>query len=71
LYNAKVETIRYDSNYGYVLFGDGQGDFVYSKEYAPFIDHDSKDIAEININGKLHYMVVSNNASLEIFSFVP
>ncbi len=71
IYDAEVETIRYDSNYGYVLLGDGKGDFVYSKEYDPFIDSDSKDMTEININGKAHYMVVSNNAPLEIFSFQP
>lgn len=69
IYDAEVETIRYDSNYGYVLLGDGQGDFVYSKEHDPFIDRDSKDIVAINIGGKTHYMVVSNNAPLEIFRF--
>ncbi|MGK0174160.1 MAG: hypothetical protein ACI9AT_000540 [Ulvibacter sp.] len=71
IYDAEVETIRYDSNYGYVLLGDGKGDFVYSKEYDPFIDSDSKDIIEISVNGKAHYMVVSNNAPLEIFTFQP
>jgi hypothetical protein len=71
IYDAEVETIRYDSNYGYVLLGDGKGDFVYSKQYDPFIDSDAKDMTEININGKVHYMVVSNNAPLEIFTFEP
>lgn len=71
IYDAEVETIRYDSNYGYVLLGDGQGKFVYSKEYAPFIDSDTKDIAAISIQGRTHYMVVSNNAPLEIFRFEP
>jgi hypothetical protein len=71
IYDAEVETIRYDSNYGYVLLGDGKGNFVYSKKYDPFIDSDSKDIAEINIKGKAHYIVVSNNAPLEIFTFQP
>ena len=71
IYDAEVETIRYDSNYGYVLLGDGKGDFKYSKEYDPFIDSDSKDMAQITINGKSHYMVVSNNAPLEIFTFTP
>jgi hypothetical protein len=71
IYDAEVETIRYDSNYGYVLLGDGKGDFVYSKDYDPFIDNDSKDMTEINIKGKAHYMVVSNNAPLEIFTFEP
>lgn len=71
IYDAEVETIRYDSNYGYVLLGDGKGSFNYSKEYDPFIDRDSKDIAQITINGKQHYIVASNNAPLEIFTFNP
>ena len=71
IYDAEVETIRYDSNYGYVLLGDGKGNFSYSKEYDPFIDRDSKDMAQITINGKSHYIVVSNNAPLEIFTFNP
>ena len=71
IYDAEVETIRYDSNYGYVLLGDGKGAFKYSKEYEPLIDSDSKNMTEININGKAHYMVVSNNAPLEIFTFQP
>jgi hypothetical protein len=71
IYDAEVETIRYDSNYGYVLLGDGKGDFTLSEEHDPFIDRDSKDMTAITINGKQHYMVVSNNAPLEIFRFEP
>jgi hypothetical protein len=69
LYDAEIETIRYDSNYGYVLLGDGKGNFSYSKEYYPFIDNDAKDIKNLNINGKEHYIVVSNNAPLKVFNY--
>ena len=69
IYDAEVETIRYDSNYGYVLLGDGKGDFSYAKIYDPFIDSDSKDLRQIVINGKVHFLVVSNNATLQIFTF--
>ncbi len=65
----EVETIRYDSNYGYVLLGDGKGNFKYSREYLPFIDSDSKNMKAITINGNEMYMVVSNNAPLQIFNF--
>lgn len=47
------------------------GEFTYAKEYDPFIDIDSKDMAQITINGESHYMVVSNNAPLEIFRLAP
>ena len=69
IYDAEVETIRYDSNYGYVLLGDNEGNFVYSKEYEPFIDSDSKDLEKIIINGKDYYLVVSNNDLLSIFNY--
>ncbi|CAM3295171.1 VCBS repeat-containing protein [Aequorivita lipolytica] len=69
IYDAEVETIRYDSNYGYVLLGDGKGGFNYSKEYVPFIASDSKNMKAIKINGKEMFMVVSNNAPLQIFNF--
>ncbi len=69
IYDAEVETIRYDSNYGYVLLGDGKGSFNYSREYVPFIASDSKNMKSIKINGNEMYMVVSNNAPLQIFNF--
>jgi len=71
IYDAEVETIRYDSNYGYVLLGNGQGDFTYSSEYKPFIDKDTKDVKQIAIDGKDHFIVLSNNASLDVFTFQP
>ena len=71
IYDAEVETIRYDSNYGYVLLGDGKGNFEYSKKYDPYITTDAKDITEITIKGTPHYIVVSNNGPLEVFTFQP
>lgn len=71
LYDAEVETIRYDGSFGYVLLGDGKGNFKASKSFDPIIVSDSKDLASITIQGKTHYMVVSNNAALEIFTFKP
>ena len=69
IYDAEVETIRYDSNFGYVLLGNGKGEFNYAKQYDPFIDSDAKDIEQIIINGKKQFVVVSNNEPLKIFSY--
>ncbi|MCB0465460.1 MAG: VCBS repeat-containing protein, partial [Aequorivita sp.] len=69
IYDAEVETIRYDSNYGYVLLGDGKGGFNYSREYVPFIASDAKNMKAINIKGEEMFMVVSNNGPLQIFNF--
>ena len=69
IYDSEVETIRYDGNYGYVLLGNGEGKFSYSKKYDPSIDKDAKDLKQININGKIHYLVVSNNQPINVFSY--
>ena len=69
IYDAEVETIRYDGNFGYVLLGDGKNGFTYSNQYDPFIDSDAKDMVSITLNGTPCYIVVSNNAPLEIFSY--
>ncbi len=70
IYDAEVETIRYDSNYGYVLLGDSKGTFTYAKEYDPFIDKDAKDLERITIGNNPHYLVVSNNSPLDIFAYI-
>ena len=69
IYDAEVETIRYDSNYGYVLLGDGKGNFNYAKDLNPLVYTDAKDLKTITINNKKYFMVVSNNAPLQIFNF--
>jgi len=71
IYDAEVETIRYDSNLGYTLLGDGTGNFEYSKEYSPYINKDAKDITAIVIKGEKHFTVVSNNSTLDVFTFEP
>lgn len=69
LYDAEVETIRYDGNFGYVLLGDGKGDFTYQRTFDPNIPKDAKDLKVVLINNKPYYIVASNNAPLEIFLF--
>ncbi len=71
IYDAEVETIRYDSNFGYVLLGDGKGEFTYAKEYDPFVVSDAKDITQITVQGQPYFMTVSNNAAIEVFTFNP
>ena len=69
IYDAEIETIRYDGNFGYVLLGDGNGEFSYTKKYDPLIDKDAKDLKQISINGKIHYLVVSNNQPMDVFTY--
>ena len=69
IYDAEVETIRYDSNFGYVLLGDGKGSFTYSKTYEPLIVTDTKDIIELEVKNSKIFVIASNNDPLQVFSF--
>ncbi|NND88500.1 MAG: VCBS repeat-containing protein, partial [Flavobacteriaceae bacterium] len=71
IYDAEVETIRYDGNQGYVLLGDGNGNFQYSNVYDPRVIGDAKDLAMLNIDGEVNFVVVSNNAPLSVFTLTP
>jgi hypothetical protein len=71
IYDAEVETIRYDANFGYVLLGNGKGTFQHATAYDPFIDSDAKDVVQLKVNDKRYFVVASNNAPLELFTFNP
>ncbi len=65
IYNAEVETIRYDANTGYVLLGDGKGDFTPEKDFSFYISDNSKDMKKIKINNKTHFIIGNNNSVLK------
>ena len=67
LYDAEVETIRYDASKGYVLLNNGKGEFVDSEVLSLYCDKDMRAISRITINGIAHYMVASNNDELTIY----
>lgn len=69
IYDAEVETIRYDSNYGYTLLGNGSGKFNYSEHHRPMLDSDVKDLETLTINNRSFFIAVSNNAPLVVFHF--
>lgn len=63
LYVSEVETPRNDASYGVFLSGDGNGNFA---AYAPYesglyIKGDTKQLEEIEINGKKMILVAINN----------
>ncbi len=68
LYQAEVETIRYDAGTGWCLFGDGKGNF----KMMPVLqsgfkaDRDARDIAIIHKPSPL-FIVANNNDKVQIF----
>jgi len=67
LYDAEVETVRYDASYGYILLNDGKGNFLPSNNNGFFCDKDMRMVSKINIDNKPHFIVASNNDVLSIF----
>lgn len=64
VYDAEVETIRYDASQGYILNSDN----FESNIYTGFtVNKDSKAIQKITINGKPHVIVFNKNDSLSLF----
>ena len=60
------ETIRYDASKGYVLLGDGKGNFTYLNDISYFNNAQAKAIKKINISGKTHFIILNKNAELKI-----
>ncbi|OOG68660.1 RNA-binding protein [Flavobacterium sp. A45] len=68
IYEAEVETIRYDSNAGYILLGDSKGNLKPYKDLNFYNDENAKQMKLIKIKGKKHLIIGNNNAQLNIFS---
>ncbi|SFZ92049.1 Repeat domain-containing protein [Flaviramulus basaltis] len=67
LHEAEVETVRYDSNVGYVLLGNSKGDMKPFKDISFYNNNNAKIIKKINIDGDTYFIIANNNASLSIF----
>nr|WP_315250382.1 VCBS repeat-containing protein [uncultured Flavobacterium sp.] len=68
IYEAEVETIRYDSNAGYILLGGAKGNLTSYKDLNFYNDENAKQMKSIKIKGKKHLIIANNNAHLNIFS---
>jgi len=69
LYNAEVETTRNDAGYGYLLYGDGQGNFlpVPYAESGIYIPFDTKDLKQLKGKNLTLIIAANNSDALTIF----
>jgi hypothetical protein len=65
-YDAEVETIRYDASNGYVLLGNGTGEFNFLNDLSYFNNNEAKAIVKINIENAPHFIILNKNNSLKI-----
>jgi len=66
VYDAEVETIRYDASKGYILLGDEKGNYQYYNDIGYFNNNEAKAIKKIIINNKPHFIFLNKNGKLKI-----
>lgn len=66
IYEAEVETIRYDASKGYVLLGNNAQTFSYYDDKSYFNNNEAKAIKKIIINNKVHFIILNKNSKLKI-----
>ncbi|MDT0690376.1 VCBS repeat-containing protein [Salegentibacter sp. F188] len=67
IFEAEVETIRYDSNTGYILLGDSEGNLKPHRDISFYNGYNVKGMASIEIRGETHYIMANNNGPVTIF----
>lgn len=68
-FQAEVETTRADAGIGFVLLGDGKGDFSYQShlESGFFVNTNVRHMAILNNGNKKLIIVANNNDSHKLF----
>ena len=66
IYEAEVETIRYDASKGYVLLGNKNGGFQFSNDSNYFSNLEARAIKKITIDGATHFIILNKNSELHM-----
>ncbi|WP_298513106.1 VCBS repeat-containing protein [uncultured Kordia sp.] len=69
VYEAEVETIRYDASKGYLLLGNDKREYQYKKDTSYLNHSEAKSIQKIVIQGMTHFIILNKNAELKILKF--
>jgi hypothetical protein len=66
VYDAEVETIRYDASKGTILLGTSEGNFNFLNDSSYFNNKEAKAISKIVIGNKPHFIILNKNNTLKI-----
>ena len=66
IYDAEVETIRYDASKGYILLGGKDEKFSYLSDSSYFNNGEAKAVKKIMINNRVHFLILNKNDELKI-----
>ncbi|WP_452599696.1 VCBS repeat-containing protein [Pontimicrobium sp. MEBiC01747] len=66
IYEAEVETIRYDASKGYIVLGGNKGELKWYRDRSFFNEGEAKAIKQILINNEVHFIILNKNSSLKM-----
>jgi enediyne biosynthesis protein E4 len=66
MHDAEIETVRYDSNRGYVLLGNGKGSFNAIKHTGLHLNNHAKDISRLIIKDVPTFIISNNNNQVDL-----
>lgn len=66
VFEAEVETIRYDASKNYILLGNKNNKYTFLNDSSYFTDLESKAIKKIMINKELHFIILNKNEAITI-----
>jgi len=70
IYEAEVETVRYDGNTGYLLLGDSNGNLRAFPDNSFFTKGNIKNMRSLEIAGSKHIILGANNSPVELFKVI-
>ncbi|PHQ29224.1 VCBS repeat-containing protein [Leeuwenhoekiella nanhaiensis] len=69
IYEAEVETVRYDANVGYILLNDTKGNFTPYKDRNFYTGANTRNIHPFTIDTENYLLVVNNDRPLSVFRY--
>lgn len=67
IHETEVETVKYDSNVGYILLGDSKGGLKTYKDVGFYNGMNAKKMKLLNLKKQPYILVANNNMALAIF----
>ncbi len=67
IFNAEVETVRFDGSKGYILLGDGAGEFSVADQSGFVLTGNVKDMITYRAGEKDRLLVVKNQGGVQLF----
>ncbi|MBA83054.1 MULTISPECIES: VCBS repeat-containing protein [unclassified Leeuwenhoekiella] len=69
IYEAEVETVRYDANVGYILLNDTKGNFKPYKDRNFYTGANTRYIHPFFVNTEKYLLVTNNDRPLSVFKY--